>query len=272
MRNKKVKKKHFNFFRMFILVLIIIVLGVIAVYIYNEPVRHYEITGNSYLKDVDILRSLGLDSYPSYVSVNTKKMAKKLEHNAFIKSAKVSYGLHFTINITIEENIPMFIVKESNEVCLSDGTLVANTNSFIGLPMLLNNTPTENMKTLASNLSKVDKGILNLINDIEYRPSYNSQNKVIDENRFLLSMNDKNLVYINSKNAKVLDSYLEIIAANKLTSTGTFYMDGERSIVKLFPTTTTTSKDDKNKKTTTTTKGTTTTTTKSTTTTTTRRT
>lgn len=264
MKTKTVKKRHINFAKVLVLILVVYIIICFGIYIYNEPVHHYEIIGNNYIKDVDILRSLGLETYPSYVSVNTKKMAKKLESNSFIKSAKVSYGLNFTIKIEVEENKPMFIVKESNEVCLSDGTLVANTGSFIGVPTLLNNTPTENMKTLASNLSMIDEGILNLINDIEYRPSYNSQNKVIDENRFLLSMNDKNLVYINSKNAKVLNSYLEIIAANKLTSTGTFYMDGERSIVKLFSTTTTTKKGD----TTTTTKSTTTksTSTKSTTT------
>ncbi len=251
MKTKNVKKKNVNMGKILVLILVIYIIGCLGIYVYSEPVRHFEIIGNEYIKDVDILRSLGLDTYPSYVSINTKKMSEKLESNSFIKTAKVSYGLHFTIRIEIEENKPMFIVKESNEVCLSDGTLVANANSFVGLPTLLNNTPTTNMKVLASNLSQVDKGILGMINDIEYRPSYNQQNKVIDENRFLLSMNDKNLVYITAKNAKVLNSYLEIIAANKLTSTGTFYMDGERSVIKLFKTTTTTTKGDESTTTTT---------------------
>lgn len=245
MKTKVVKKKRLNIGRLLVLVLFIYIIVCMAIYIYKEPVRHYEIIGNDIVKDIDILRSLGLDSYPSFVSINTKKLSNTLKSNAFIKEAKVSYGWNFTIKIEVEENQPMFIVKESDEICLSDGTLIPNNKTFVGLPTLLNNTPTENMKLLAANLSKVDKGILNMINDIEYQPSYNSQNKVIDHNRFLLSMNDKNMVYITAKNAKALDSYLEIIATNKITTSGTFYMDGERSIVKLSTTVATTTKKTK---------------------------
>ena len=65
-----------------------------------------------------------------------------------------------------------------------------------------------------------------MINDIEYKPSYNKENQIIDEYRFLLSMNDKNMVYINAKRLKSLNKYLDIIATNKITSNGTLYLDG----------------------------------------------
>ena len=79
-------------------------------------------------------------------------------------------------------------------------------------------------------MSKVKTGILYSINEIEYSPSYNtSSNKVIDNNRFLLYMNDKNTVYITAKRADVLNHYLNVIATNQIVGNGTFYLDGDEN-------------------------------------------
>ena len=121
----------------------------------------------------------------------------------------------------------MFLVKLEDKVALSDGSLIdVRDSDLIGIPTLLNTTPDEIMKTLANSLSTLDEGILYMINDIEYKPSYNKENQIIDEYRFLLSMNDKNMVYINAKRLKSLNKYLDIIATNKITSNGTLYLDG----------------------------------------------
>lgn len=226
-KTKKIKRKKLNVARTLVLILFIYLIVCICIYIYKEPVKHYEIEGNSIVSDVEILRSLDLIDYPAYVSINKKKLEEKLEENVFIKKASISYSLDFSIKIKIEENKPIFIVKSTDEICLSDGTLIEYTNDYIGIPILLNTTPEKVMKTLAKNLSELDAGILYTINDIEYKPSYNSQNQVIDEYRFLLSMNDKNLVYINGKNTKTLSKYLDIIATNKITTNGTLYLDGD---------------------------------------------
>lgn len=226
-KTKKVKRKKLNVARTLVLILFIYLIVCIAIYIYKEPVKHYQIEGNTILSDVEILRMLDLTEYPAFVSINKKRIEKKLEDHVLISEAKVSYSLDFSIKIKIVENKPVFIVKSTDEICLSDGTLIEYSNDYIGIPILLNTTPEKVMKTLAKNLSKIDDGILYTINDIEYKPSYNAQNQVIDEYRFLLSMNDKNLVYINGKNTKTLNKYLDIIATNKITTSGTLYLDGD---------------------------------------------
>lgn len=224
---KKVKKKRLNIARTLVLVLFIYIIVCVGVYIYQEPVRHYEIIGNEHISDIDIIRDLSLENYPSFVSINTKSLKKTLEDNVLIKKASVKYSWNFSLVIEIEENSPIFVYKALDKICLSDGTLIDySKENAVGIPILLNSTPEEQMKTLAQNLSNLDSGILYLINDIEYRPSYNSSNQVIDDYRFLLSMNDKNMVYVNAKKLKSMNKYLEVIATNKLVSSGTFFLDG----------------------------------------------
>lgn len=232
METRKVKKKRFNVARTLVFVLFIYIIVCFCMYVYKEPVRHYFITGNSLVSDVEILRMLELDDYPSYVSINTSSLEKKLMEHQFIKSAKVSYGLNFKIKISVEEKIPVYIVKSSNKVVLSDGTQIDRTNEFVGLPILLNYTPEDIMKLLAEGLSQVDEGIRYMISEIEYAPTYDAKGKVIDPERFLLSMNDKNMVYISVKKGKtsnkttVLNEYLNIISNYKITRNGTLFLDG----------------------------------------------
>ena len=39
------------------------------IYIYKEPIRHIEISGNSLVSDADIIRLADLIDYPPYISV-----------------------------------------------------------------------------------------------------------------------------------------------------------------------------------------------------------
>lgn len=224
---KKVKKKRLNIARTLVLVLFIYIVVCVGIYLYQEPVRHYQIKGNSRLSDMDIIRYLSLEDYPSFVSINNKNLKNSLESHVFIKKANVKYGWNFSLVIEIEENNPTFVYKNEDKICLSDGTLIEyNAQDAVGIPILLNATPEEQMRELANNLSELDEGILYMINDIEYKPSYNSNNQIIDDYRFLLSMNDKNMVYVNAKKLKSMNKYLEVIATNKITSSGTFFLDG----------------------------------------------
>lgn len=225
METKKVKKKRFNVARTLVFILLIYIVVCFGIYLYKEPVKHYEIIGNEILTDIELIRDLKLEKYPSFVSINTKKLEHKLENNKLIKNAKVSYGWNFKLKIEIEENSPMFLAKDLNKVVLADGTFIDFESRFIGIPTLLNSTPEVIMSELASSLNKVDYGIRYIISEIEYQPSYSSDGKIIDENRFLLSMSDRNLVYITAKKADSLNEYLDIIATEQITKAGTLFLD-----------------------------------------------
>ena len=228
-KTKIVKKKRINFARLLVVVLTLYILVCFIIYLVKEPIRHFEISGNKYLSDMEILRSADLDDYPSYVSITNKKVNKILKNNPLINKVSLKHGLNFTIYIKVTENNPVFINKSTNEVCLSNGSLIPNEDKYLGLPVLLNSTTEENRKELASKLDKLSDGVKVMINEIEYAPSYNSKNQVIDDKRFLLSMTDKNLVYITLLKVNLLDSYLDIIATEKLKDKGTLYLDGDET-------------------------------------------
>lgn len=227
MKVKKVKRKRLNIARTLVFVLFIYLIVCLCIYIYKEPIRHIEITGESLVNDADIIRSAGLEEYPPFISIIPKKVEKKLKNNPLILDAKVSYGWNFTINIEITPNNPMFIVKHSNTVCLANGEEIDNTGEYLGIPILLNDVPNKIMQGLANKLSFVDEGILYLISEIEYAPSYNAQDQPIEEKRFLLSMSDGNLIYVTTPRVKMLNRYLDIVASPEIKAKGTLYLDGD---------------------------------------------
>ena len=224
---KKVKVRKLNIARVLVLILIIYIIVCAVIYIYKQPVRHYEIKGNQVLSDMEIIEYLGLENYPSYISINPSKLRRKLEKNKLVSEAKVKYGFNFKIVIEITENTPVMYIKQENKICLASGEKIEPTDNIIGVPTLLNSTPTVILEDLAFNLASIDAGILSSISEIEYQPSYNKDNKVIDENRFLLSMNDNNLVYITSHKAEKLNDYLDIIATRRINTNGILYLDGD---------------------------------------------
>lgn len=224
---KKVRVRRLNIARVLVLILIIYIIVCSCIYIYKQPVRHYEIKGNHVLSDMEIIEYLHLENYPSYISINPGKLKKKLEQNKLVRKANIKYGLNFKIIIEITENTPVMYIKLENKICLASGEKIDSIDNIIGIPMLLNSTPNDILEDLAINLANVDEGILSSISEIEYKPSYNKENKVIDENRFLLSMNDNNLVYITSHKAEKLNDYLDIIATRKINTNGILYLDGD---------------------------------------------
>ena len=65
-----------------------------------------------------------------------------------------------------------------------------------------------------------------MINEIEYNPYKSSKGNTIDENRFILKMNDGNTVYIDIPNIKNLNKYTTIIATPDMEKTkGVVYLD-----------------------------------------------
>ena len=71
-----------------------------------------------------------------------------------------------------------------------------------------------------------------MINEIEYNPDI-AGDIVIDNNRFLLSMNDTNLVYVNTLNMKRLNDYKKVMGTIG-DARGTLYLDSYNSNNSLF--------------------------------------
>ena len=78
-----------------------------------------------------------------------------------------------------------------------------------GVPILVNYVPDELYERMVSQIRKMDSQVLHLISEIEYQP-WKSGDVTIDDTRFVLRMNDGNLVYVNLINWDKLNNYMTI--------------------------------------------------------------
>ena len=224
-QSKKVKRK-ISFKGLIFLILILYLLGSTVYYLLTKPIKNIEVEGNKYVSTAEILSLSGLDKNPTILQVSRLKISKELKTNPLIKSVSVYKNYLGKVKLVIEENRPLFINKLNNNVVLSSGDTIDDTTAFLGLPILVNYVPQDIYEDFIKGLSKIDVDIVEKISEIEYSPD-KSEEVVFDENRFLLRMNDKNRVYINTPNILKLNNYNRIYS--EVGGGGTLLLDSNSS-------------------------------------------
>ncbi len=210
---RKKKKKRLNVKRLIVFILIIYLFVSGTIKLINEPIRNIIITGNYYVSDYEIIESAGIKNYPAMMKLNITKMKEKIKENPLIREVDIKRNLNFTLNINVKELKVICLDRTNNEYLLSDGTRTPNNNIYIGLPTLINYTKEDVLKTFLKKMGELDYSIISEISEIEYSPSTNTDDKVVDETRFLLKMNDGNKVYINTSKLNNLKYYQKIYAS-----------------------------------------------------------
>lgn len=204
----KKKKKRLNKKALLVIVLILYLFVMSFYYCFNLPVKQIEIKGNSNLNDQSIINTSDLLNHKLF-SISNKKIKNNILTLDEVSKVKVKKYLTGKIVIEIEELNVLFYNKLDNVYALEDGTSSSTVTSTLGLPTLVNYTPSDIYASLIKKLSKIDMSIIKMISEIEYSPDIKND-KVIDEYRFLLRMNDGNYVYINLANFEKLNKYEEI--------------------------------------------------------------
>ncbi len=206
MAKKMVKKRKLKVFR---LLLILFILGVIffAVDLYlNTRIRNITIKGTTYLKDDYILKLAGIKNYPSFYFTTSSKIKKKLTNSPYINKVKVSKGFYHTITINIEENEVLFINASDNKLVLSNGKMINDDNNIAyRVPRLMNYVPNTKYKRLISSMKKIDSGIKEKISEVTYVPNE------YDKDRFMLYMDDSNMVYLTLTKFKMINYYNDVL-------------------------------------------------------------
>ena len=213
MAQKKKKKKKLNIKRLFVFLLFIylVVSGIIR--LINEPIKNIIITGNNLVTDKEIIDSAGIKNYPAFISLNINKMKDKIKDNPLISDVDIKRNYKFQVKINVTELKIICLDKNNNNYLLEDGTSISNNNLYEGIPVLINYTKEDVLKEFLKKMGEIDYGTLSGISEIEYSPSISSDEKVVDETRFLLKMNDGNLVYINLSKLSNLKYYQKIYAS-----------------------------------------------------------
>lgn len=218
MAKKKKKKRVLKIKNICILLLIIIILIALIYYIITMPIKNIYIKGNNIIKENEIIKSTSLYEYPSFILTSKKQLINEIKKNKYIKSATISKKLGNIIEINIEEYKPIAI-NASGNIILENNQELENDYNLTDIPILINEiTNPKISKNFAKKFSKISPNILRQISQIEYSPVE------VDEDRFLLYMNDTNLVYITLTKIEKLNKYNKI--KDKLEGkTGIIYLD-----------------------------------------------
>ena len=204
-KEKKLKKK--NKIKVIPLIIVFVSILIIALGGYLLTlirISNIYIKGNSYINDQEIIEQAKLENYPSFIKTSTNTVKKRLKKNPYIKSVSVNKKLFSTIEIKIEEKKPLFRKDENKLLVLDDGKEVDDNNRYT-VPILLNYVPDTKYNNFIKKMNQVDDSVKSEISEIRYYP--NNQ----DDDRFLLNMNDGNLVYLTLTKFKQINYYEDVL-------------------------------------------------------------
>ena len=201
---KKRKVKLVNFL-IFLIVLAVLFFGVYM--LLKIRVKNIIVTGNNYINDDTILEIAGVKDYPKFLLTSRMKVRKKLLEYSYIKDAKLSKEHPFTFRITVEEAKALFYDMNKNSYVLNNGKNVKEDEVLyvFRVPRLINYVPDKKYSKFVENMDKVNSDTISKISDIEYKPND------YDKDRFLLYMDDGNIVYLTLTKFKMINHYNDVL-------------------------------------------------------------
>ena len=217
MAKKKKKKRVLKIKNIIIILVILVLFGGLFYYFLNMPIKNIYISGNYVISDMDILTLADLDEYPSFVLTSGFGIEKKLLTNEYIESVDINKRLGNVIEINVNENRVIAIDMDGRAI-LSNGVITNNIYNNQDVPRLISYIYLDKVSEVAIKFSRIDSNILRQISEIEYSPVD------VDMDRFLLYMNDGNLVYVTLTKIDKLNKYNDI-KDELMDRVGVIYLD-----------------------------------------------
>lgn len=207
MTKKIVKKKKLKLVNFLIFLLFLVGLFCGGNYILHVPIKNIIIKNINYLNDDYIIDLAGIKNYPSFILTSSKEMQNKLLKSSYIKKVTIKKECGFILEIDIDEAKPLFYNVTSNKYVLSNKKEVGeeSINSNFRVPRLINYVPDNKYNKFFKGMNSVSSAVLSQISDIEYLPND------YDKDRFLLYMDDGNMVYITLTKFKMINHYNEVL-------------------------------------------------------------
>ena len=201
---KKRKLKLFNFF------LMLLILGSVSfsVYLYLQiPIQNIIIKNTNYLNDDYILELANIKDYPKYYEKSNRKIKNALEKSTYIEKAKVKSRFFHILEIEVSENKALFYRDTDKKIVFKDGKSIEEEQEFIifRVPRLLNEIPDSLLEEFIKSMNNIDDNTLSRISEILYDPND------IDKERFLLYMDDGNMVYVTLTKFKKINYYNSVL-------------------------------------------------------------
>ena len=220
MAKKVVKKTKIKIIGLLIVLLVLLGLFFGVYFIIQINTKNIVINGNNYLNDDYIIELAGLKKYPNFITYKSYKKGKKIAKSEYISSCKIKKRWGFTIEVNVKENRALFYDTNKNKYVLENNEVVDEneiSNNFI-VPRLLNYVPDKKYNKFIKKMSRINDEIISKISDIEYQPND------YDKDRFLLYMDDGNMVYLTLTKFDTINHYNEVLTQLE-NHKGILYLD-----------------------------------------------
>lgn len=206
MAKKIVKKRKLRVGRLLFILMILGGLFLAGYIIVNLPIKNIIIKNTNYLNDDYILELANIKDYPSFILTRKKIIIKKLEASPYIVDVSVKKKFYNKIVIEVEENKPLFYSENEKKMVFSDKKSIdVDDYSLYRVPRLMNYVPDTKYESFIKGMNNIEEEILGKISDIEYVPND------LDKDRFLLYMDDGNMVYLTLTKFKMINYYNEVL-------------------------------------------------------------
>ena len=220
MAKKVVKKTKIKLLNILLVLICIAGISYGIYYSFQIPIKNIVIKNTNYLNDDYIIELAGIKDYPSFLLTRSNKIKKNISKSKYIDKVKVSKKYGFKLYIEVYESNALFFDMNKNKYVLENNNLIGTEDIYTNyrVPRLLNYVPDTKYESFIKNMGKIDKNVLSKISDIEYKPND------YDKDRFLLYMDDGNMVYLTLTKFKAINHYIEVLAQLE-NHKGVLYLD-----------------------------------------------
>ncbi len=203
---KVVKKKKIKWIPFLMTITILgIVLFLVQLFI-RIPTQNVLITGNEIVSDIDILELSGLSDYPSFCLTTAMSIERRLKANPFIESVHVKRKFFHMFVLEIEEREILYQKEEDGKYVLENGEETTLDEGVVfNVPKLVNYVPNNKSKSFLKGLKKIKRNLRERISEMTYVPNE------YDKDRFLLYLDDGNMVYLTLTKFSMLNYYEEVL-------------------------------------------------------------
>jgi cell division protein FtsQ len=217
MSQKKVRRKKLNLIKLFLILLILYVIGYIGYYLMKLPIKNIYIINNQILTDQEVINQAKIQDYPSFFMTTSSAIRKRLLNNPYIKRVEIKKKWLGRIYIYVYEYKVLLYDKESNQIILENKAKLNNKN-INDIPILINYVPDTIYNKFITKMAGIIDSVKVKISEIEYKPAE------VDNERFLLTMNDGNYVYLTLYKFETLNEYNKILPTLE-NKKGVLYLD-----------------------------------------------
>lgn len=220
MAKRIIKKKKLKILPVMVILFVVFLFILSCYFFFQIKLKNIIIKNTSYLNDDYIIELANVKDYPVFYSISTSKIRKRILESVYVEKVTIKREFFHTLVIELEENKPLYIDSSNSLIVFEDKrTISIEQNDYIfRIPRLMNYIPDDKYDSFIKGMNKVDKSILGEISDIEYQPTE------LDKDRFLLYMDDGNMVYITLTKFDVINYYNDVLSQVE-NHKGILYLD-----------------------------------------------